>query len=73
MCKYCKTTHRDGLQAGADFGNGDHRFRILNGGKIAARMDCWDFALNSVKIKFCPFCGRRLEFKPEMPKKTRVK
>jgi len=62
MCKYCKTTHKDGLQAGADFGDGNDRFRLMNSGRLAARMDIWDFALHSVKIKFCPMCGRKLEF-----------
>ena len=60
MCKYCKTTHKDGLQAGADFGDGKNLFRLINTGRIAARRDDWDFALHSVKIKFCPMCGREL-------------
>lgn len=60
MCKYCKTTHKNGLQAGADFGDGNDRFRLMNSGRLAARMDNWDFAIHSVKIKFCPMCGREL-------------
>lgn len=61
LCKYCRTYHKEGLQAGEDFGDGSHRFRILNSGRIYARMDAWDFALRSVKIKYCPFCARKLE------------
>lgn len=60
MCKYCKTTHKDGLQAGADFGDGGDLFRLMNTGRIASRMESWDFALHSVKINFCPMCGRKL-------------
>ena len=62
MCKYCKTKHKDGLQAGVELEDGKDLFRLINTGRIAARRDDWDFALHSVKIKFCPMCGRKLEF-----------
>ena len=63
MCKYCKTNHKDGLQAGADFGDGSDLFRLINTGRIASRREIWDFALHSVKIHFCPMCGRKLNEK----------
>ncbi len=60
MCKYCKTNHIDGLQAGADFGDGEDLFRLMSTCRIAVRRDNWDFALHSIKIKFCPFCGQKV-------------
>ena len=59
-CIYCQVHHREGYQRGADFGDGKDSFWLFNGGRILAKRADWDFCLSSIKLNFCPMCGRDL-------------
>lgn len=59
-CRYCQVHHREGYQRGADFGDGKDSFWLFNGGRIWAKRADWDFCLSSIKLNYCPMCGRNL-------------